>query len=168
VDLTDTVIRRAVRTDLPALGRLGASLMRQHYDFDRLRFIAPGERPEDGYAWFLGTQLEEDDVVVFVADQKGSVVGYVYAGIEPMSWKDLRDRCGAIHDLVVDESGRRHGVGAALMEAALEWMRERGLPRAVLATSPLNERAQRLFDRLGFRRTMIEMTRELPLDDGKQ
>ena len=154
-------IRRATKSDLPALGKLGALLLRTHYQFDPDRFMAPGDHPEEGYAWFLGTQLREDDVVVFVAERESSIVGYVYAGLEPQSWKELREACGFIHDVVVDESGRRFGVATALMEAAINWLRERGAPRVVLGTAQKNDAAQRLFDRLGFRRTMVEMTREL-------
>ena len=157
----DIVIRPAVKSDVPALGRLGASLMRQHFEFDPLRFLRPGDKPEEGYAWFLGTQLNRDDATIFVADHQGVVIGYAYAAVEPLSWEDLRDECGVIHDLVVDATAQQRGVGTALMQSALAWMRHRGLARAVLSTSPRNERAQRLFDRLGFRRTMIEMTREL-------
>jgi ribosomal protein S18 acetylase RimI-like enzyme len=154
-------IRRATKADLPALGKLGALLLRTHYQFDPLRFMAPGSHPEEGYAWFLGSQLREEDVVVFVAERQASVVGYVYAGLEPQSWKELREACGFIHDVVVDENGRRGGVATALMEAAIEWLRDRGAPRVVLQTAQKNEGAQRLFDRLGFRRTMVEMTREI-------
>jgi ribosomal protein S18 acetylase RimI-like enzyme len=154
-------IRRATTADLPALGRLGALLLRTHYQFDPLRFMAPGSHPEEGYSWFLGTQLRDDDVVVFVAERKADIVGYVYAGLEPQSWKELRDACGFIHDVVVDEGGRRSGVATALMEAAINWLRDRGAPRVVLGTAQQNDRAQRLFERLGFRRTMVEMTREL-------
>ena len=154
-------IRRATKVDLPALGRLGALLLRTHYQFDPLRFMAPGSHPEEGYAWFLGTQLREEDVVVFVAERESSIVGYVYAALEPQSWKELREACGFIHDIVVDESGRRSGVATLLMEAAIGWLRERGAPRVVLGTAQRNDAAQRLFERLGFRRTMIEMTREI-------
>ena len=154
-------IRRATKVDLPALGRLGALLLRTHYQFDPLRFMAPGSHPEEGYAWFLGTQLREEDVVVFVAERESSIVGYVYAALEPQSWKELREACGFIHDIVVDESGRRSGVATLLMEAAIGWLRERGAPRVVLGTAQRNDAAQRLFERLGFRRTMIEMTREV-------
>ena len=154
-------IRRATKGDLPALGRLGALLLRTHYQFDPLRFMAPGSHPEEGYAWFLGTQLREEDVVVFVAERESSIVGYVYAALEPQSWKELREACGFIHDIVVDESGRRSGVATLLMEAAIGWLRERGAPRVVLGTAQRNDAAQRLFERLGFRRTMIEMTREI-------
>jgi len=155
------VVRRAAAADLPALGRLGALLMRTHYDFDRARFLAPGDSPEHGYARFLGTQLRDPDVAIFVAEQQGHVIGYVYAGLEPTSWKELRDACGFIHDVAVEEGGRRGGVATSLIEAATAWLRERGAPRVMLWTAEKNEGAQRLFAGLGFRRTMVEMTREL-------
>jgi ribosomal protein S18 acetylase RimI-like enzyme len=159
--MPDFTIRKATKADLPALGRLGATLMRVHYAFDPHRFMPAGPDAPDGYAWFLGTQLRETDVVVLVAERAGEVVGYVYAGIEPRNWKELRDEAGFIHDVVVTEAARRSGVGAALMEAALEWLRGAGMPRVVLWTADQNAGAQQLFARLGFRRTMVEMTREL-------
>ena len=47
------VIRRANGKDLPALGVLGASLLREHHAFDPQRFMAPRGDPESGYGWFL-------------------------------------------------------------------------------------------------------------------
>src|SRR5262245_44338880 len=108
---SDTLIRRARREDLPALGRLGALLLRNHHDFDADRFMAPGEDPERGYAWFLRTQLRARDAVVFAAERDGAVIGYVYASLEPRSWKELREAAGFIHDVVVEKSARRSGVG---------------------------------------------------------
>jgi ribosomal protein S18 acetylase RimI-like enzyme len=157
----DVLIRPATVADLPALGKLGAMLLREHYAFDPKRFMAPRGNPEEGYAWFLGTQLEESDVAVFVAERGDSVIGYVYAGLEPLSWKELRDEAGFIHDVVVAPEGRRHGVASRLIEAACDWLRSIGAPRVVLWTASKNDGAQRLFEARGFRRTMIEMTREL-------
>jgi ribosomal protein S18 acetylase RimI-like enzyme len=154
-------IRRAVASDAAALGRLGGLLLRTHYEFDRQRFMAPGDDPESGYASFLRWQMQEEDVAIFVAEQDGQVAGYVYAGLEPQSWKELRDAAGFIHDVIVDAAGRRTGMATALVEAAAQWLKQRGAPRVLLWTASPNEGAQRLFERLGFRRTMIEMTREL-------
>src|SRR5215208_6273610 len=128
-------IRRANAADLPRLGVLGASLLRTHYAFDPLRFMAPRGDPESGYAWFLGTQLKESDVAVFVAEKDGNVVGYVYAGLEPQSWKELREAAGFIHDVVVTPEAQRHGVARALVDAACEWFRTIGAPRVVLWTA---------------------------------
>jgi ribosomal protein S18 acetylase RimI-like enzyme len=162
-------IRPATPSDLPALGRLGALLMRTHYNFDQKRFLEPGANADEGYAWFLGEQLkDEGNAVVLVAEpfdsaqgKPGEVVGYVYAALEPISWKELRDACGFIHDVAVDERARRHGIATALVEAAMKWLSDQGAPRVVLGTAEQNAAAQRLFSRLGFRRTMVEMTREL-------
>jgi len=157
----DVRIRRATDADVPALGRLGASLLRLHYTYDPQRFMAPRGDPEEGYAWFLGSQLREDDAVIFVAERKGDIVGYVYAGLEPQSWKELREAAGFIHDVLVDEAHRRGGVAGALLDAASEWLKSRGAPRVMLWTAERNHAAQRLFEQAGFRRTMVEMTREL-------
>src|SRR5688572_16043796 len=154
-------IRRATAADAPALGQLGALLLRAHHDFDEQRFMTPGRNAEAGYGAFLVSQLADDEVAVFVADRDGDVVGYVYAGLEPRSWKELREACGFIHDVAVREEGRRSGVATALIDAAVEWLRSQGAPRVVIWTAERNDAAQRMFDRLGFRRTMIEMTREL-------
>jgi ribosomal protein S18 acetylase RimI-like enzyme len=163
----DFVIRRAVVADLPVLGRLGALLMRTHYEFDPLRFIAPGEDSEDGYARFLGAQLQRADAAIFVAARNGEPVGYLYAGIEPMSWRELRDRSGFVHDVVVAEPARHSGVASALLAAAIDWLADRGLPRVVLMTAWPNDVAQQLFGHHGFRRTMVEMTREIDVPDSR-
>ena len=160
-DAAGITIRRATGADVPALGRLGALLMRTHYEFDPLRFLPPGSNPEAGYGRFLRSQLDEDDMVVLVAERNGLVIGYVMAGLEPLSWKELRDACGFIHDIVVSEEGRRSGAATALLEVAIAWVKARGAPRVILWTADQNTSAQRLFERAGFRRTRVEMTREL-------
>lgn len=154
-------IRRAERRDLEALGHLGAMLMRTHYAFDPHRFLPPGGSAESGYAWFLGTVMEEPNGCVLVADDEGEIAGYVYAALEPLSWKELRGPAGFVHDIAVREEARRSGVAALLLESAIAWLREHGAPRVLLWTASPNEAAQSLFRRFGFRDTMVEMTLEL-------
>jgi len=156
------LIRRAEPRDASTLGCFGATLVRAHHAFDTQRFLMPASRLEEGYAHFLGTQLAEEDVAIFVAERAGAIVGYVFAGIEPRSWKELRDVAGFIHDVVVDPDARGVGVGTRLIETAAAWLVTRGAPRVMLWTAEQNRDAQRLFEQLGFRRTMIEMTREAP------
>lgn len=157
--MDDLTIRPATKADEPALGRYGGALMRQHHAFDPQRFVR-SENPEAGYGRFLVSQLAEPECVVLVAERAGEVVGYAYAGLEPMSWKDLRAACGYLHDVFVDPAARGSGAGGRLVRAAIEWLEARGAPRVVLMSAARNEVAQRLFERLGFRRTMVEMTRE--------
>ncbi|HEY4639730.1 MAG TPA: GNAT family N-acetyltransferase [Thermoanaerobaculia bacterium] len=154
-------IRRAEGRDVDVLGRLGAMLMQTHYGFDSRRFLAPREGSEHGYAAFLGHMLDSPDDAIFVAEEDGEVVGYVYAGLEPLSWKELRGPAGFVHDVAVLEDARRSGIATELMNVAIDWLREKGAPRVLLWSAAPNVHAQALFHRLGFRDTMIEMTMEL-------
>jgi ribosomal protein S18 acetylase RimI-like enzyme len=154
------VIRRARPRDVAALGRLGGSLVRAHHAFDADRFLAPGPQLEAGYGHFLRGQLAKAGAAIFVAERGGEVVGYVYAGLEAHSWKELRGAAGFIHDVVVDPAARAVGVGTQLIETAAAWLVSQGAPRVMLWTAEQNREAQRLFEHLGFRRTMVEMTRE--------
>ena len=121
------VIRKATRDDRAALGRLGVLLMDVHYNFDRRRFLEPGANASAGYARFLISQLDDPDSMIFVAQADGVVVGYCYAVVEKMSWKELRDEAGFISDLALDPAARRQGAGRKLVEAAIQWFRERKL-----------------------------------------
>ena len=159
--MADVIIRPATESDSRALGELGALLLRTHHEFDGQRFMAPGRNPEAGYGRFLTSQIQADDAAVFVAERNGAVVGYVWTTLEPRSWKELREACGFIEDVVVADTERRTGVATALLDAAMQWLRSRGAPRVILWTAERNSAAQPLFTRLGFRRTMVEMTREL-------
>ena len=161
MSLPAVLIRPAASSDLEALGRLGALLVRTHHDFDADRFIAVTPRTEQGYRSFFGTQLDKPDIVFLVAERDGQVVGYTYAAIEGSDWMALRGPAGVLHDIAVDPAHRGQGIGQLLLDATLDALEAKGAPRVVLFTAERNESAQRLFARAGFRRTMIEMTREL-------
>jgi ribosomal protein S18 acetylase RimI-like enzyme len=153
-------IRPAAPADFKAIGRLGALLVRVHHDFDPDRFIAATPQTEHGYGSFLGTQLDKPNIIILVAECDGEVIGYTYAGVEGTDYMSLRGPAGVLYDIVVDPAHRGQGVGRALLDATLEVLKAKGAPRVVLSTAERNESAQRLFARAGFRRTMIEMTRE--------
>jgi ribosomal protein S18 acetylase RimI-like enzyme len=160
VKATDATIRPAKAADLAAIGRLGALLVQEHHDFDSRRFLAAGDRTPASYAGFLGTQLEDPKAAVLVAEEHGKVVGYAYATLEGIDWMALRGPAGVLQDIIVEPQQRGRGVGRLLLEAALAHLEARGAPRVVLSTAAHNAPAQRLFERAGFRRTMVEMTRE--------
>jgi ribosomal protein S18 acetylase RimI-like enzyme len=157
---SSVTVRPATRADAPALGRLGALLVRTHHDFDPARFIAETPQTEAGYAGFLGGLLHDDSAVVLVAQRDGEVVGYAFGTLEGQDWMTLRGPAGMLHDIVVDAASRGQGLGRTLLEAVVAALEAKGAPQLVLSTAERNEAAQRLFARAGFRRTMIEMTRE--------
>ena len=136
-------------------------LVAEHHQFDPRRFIAPIPDLAQRYGTFLITQSERAEMTVLVAEREGQVVGYAFAGMEGNDYMALRGPAGVVYDLVVDPDHRRQGIGRVLLAAALEALSDLGAPRAVLFTADKNHVAQALFDKAGFRRTMIEMTVEL-------
>jgi ribosomal protein S18 acetylase RimI-like enzyme len=158
-------VRAAVSKDLPRVAQLAAQLVRQHHSLDAERFMLI-EPIEQGYQRFLSGELRREGAIVLVAEDDDAsdspILGYAYATLEDRNWNDLLDAAGKLNDIFVDPAARRHGVGRALALATFEALRERGAPRLVLMTAWRNPDAHVFFESLGFRRTMLEMTRELP------
>lgn len=161
-------VRRALRGDLAGAARLAALLVREHHAFDPERFVLLDDA-EAGYRRHFERELRHPKAVLEVAvrDADGAVVGYGYGRMAPLDFYALLGPCGWLHDVYVDESARGGGVGARLVDAVAARLEALGAPRIVLTTAARNEAAQRLFERIGFRRTMIEMTREARRNDAR-
>jgi ribosomal protein S18 acetylase RimI-like enzyme len=57
-----------------------------------------------------------------------------------------------IEDLIVDNSARGQGVGEALMARAIEVAREKGASNISLTCNPMRESANKLYQRMGFKK----------------
>jgi GNAT superfamily N-acetyltransferase len=70
------------------------------------------------------------------------------------TWSTVRAaRIAVMNDLYVVSDARGAGVGEALIEACRTRARERGMARLEWRTAPDNERAQRLYERVGAQRS---------------
>jgi ribosomal protein S18 acetylase RimI-like enzyme len=85
---------------------------------------------------------------LLVARDEGAIVGTLTLVLFPIP-TGLRAR---IEDVVVDEAARGRGVGAALSLEALRLAAEAGARSVDLTSRPGREAANRLYQRLGFRR----------------
>ena len=84
---------------------------------------------------------------LLVAEVGGEVAGWVHVSESvPVQVAPFAEVSG----LVVAEEVRGTGVGAALMQAAIEWARERGLVRMRVRSNAVREGAHRFYERLGF------------------
>ncbi|MEO7111056.1 MAG: GNAT family N-acetyltransferase [Polyangiaceae bacterium] len=162
-------IRPAVPEDAEQLGRLAYQLVKLHYEWDPQRFIKIDDPNAPRYGWYLSSRAGEKDTIVLVAtipepaeNGGGKIVGYTYARMEPKDWNDLRDPCGMLHDIFVDAASRRKGIARRLATETFTQLEQLGAPRIVLKTAAKNEAGQKFFAAMGFRDTMIEMTREAP------
>ena len=94
----------------------------------------------------LSEIVESPHSVLLVARLDGRVVGALTLALYriPTGLKAW------IEDVVVDESARGAGVGAALSEAAIEEARRRKAKHVSLTSRPSRDAANRLYQRLGF------------------
>jgi GNAT superfamily N-acetyltransferase len=100
----------------------------------------------------LAALLERpDDNAVLVAEDEGRPVGWVHVELFRSLDSGLQANIGG---LVVDESHRNHRIGAALLQAAEGWARDRGAPTMVVRSRVTRERAHRFYVREGY--TMIK------------
>ncbi len=163
-------VRPASLPDIHAAAELAAELVRFHHRLDPQRFAILAADIAAGYERYLSGRLADPNFVALVAerctaDGTSTIVGYAYGEVVGRNWNDLLDVHGRLHDVFVDSSHRRNGFGATLVTELVRQLEGRGAPRTVLTTAHANAAAQRLFIRLGFRPTMIEMTRDAEESD---
>jgi ribosomal protein S18 acetylase RimI-like enzyme len=151
-------IRPATPADVQVVGQWGADLVALHHEFDAGRFVPSGATTPATYGAFLESQLRRPEVIVLVAEDETSLLGYVYAAYEGSDYMTLRGPAGVMHDIFVDPARRGQGVGRLLLETVIQDLTVKGARLFVLSTAYRNQAAQRLFAAVGFRPTMIEMT----------
>lgn len=145
------IIRGVEQSDETALLALAPRLMEG---------VAPWRPPHavlDAVVGWVKSAIDNqgnEDHMVLVADRDGSVAGFVSVS-EKKHWTGQTD--AYIGELVVATDHEGHGVGSALVGAAIDWSRERGLERVTLDTGIRNDRARRLYESLGFEEEGISL-----------
>lgn len=157
---TEVVVRPAIAGDREALGRLAGELVRLHASWNSRRFLLI-ENVEAGYGEWLSKEARSKSALVLVAERGSEILGYAYARFESHDWNALLGAHAALHDIFVDLAGRGTGTAQALLEGVRLECARRKVPRIVLHTAVQNEPGQKLFTKVGFEPTMIEMTWEL-------
>jgi GNAT superfamily N-acetyltransferase len=100
------------------------------------------------------------DHVLLVAAVPGGLAGWIQTSLPRI----FESPAGAeIAGLVVDESRRGAGIGAALVAAAADWARARGCLALRVRTNVVRERALRFYEREGFGRIKAQHVLEKAL-----
>ena len=105
---------------------------------------SPSPTPPEG-PFFNERTVPEN---VLVAELDGEIVGW--GKIEHPTELPSTAHVWHVTGLAVDPASEGHGAGRALMEALVELARERGGTRMTLRVLAPNERARRLYERVGF------------------
>lgn len=154
-------IRGAKPSDMEMLGLFGTELMALHHRWDANRFIGTAGSTPDLYSRYLTGQLARPEVIILIAEQNETTIGYVYARMEGQDYMALRGPAGVIHDIFVDAAWRQRGIGRQLLDATITDFVGRGIRQIVLSTAYKNEAGRGLFAKAGLRQTMVEMTLDI-------
>jgi GNAT superfamily N-acetyltransferase len=82
---------------------------------------------------------------VWVGDEDGGVIAFVAVNLHS-------DQLGEIHMLAVDPDYQRRGIGAALTDVALDWLKSKGVSVAMVETGgdPGHAPARQTYEKSGF------------------
>jgi GNAT superfamily N-acetyltransferase len=143
-----SITREPKMTDLPVVVRPAARdsllLLERH-----LPYGAP-EKHAERFKY-----QEKGQVVYLVAWHEGTPVGHAllkwHGATEEHLAAHFQGTCPDIEDLLVTDQYRSRGVATQLLLAAERLVAERGFRQIGLSVDTRNERARRLYERLGFR-----------------
>jgi GNAT superfamily N-acetyltransferase len=109
-----------------------------------------GSPPRESFVASVERLIERDDTEFWLAsgDQHAPAAGVCQLRFRHSVWTGADD-CW-LEDLFVRESERGHGLGRALVRAAMDRARERGCARIELDTEEANRPAVGLYESLGF------------------
>jgi ribosomal protein S18 acetylase RimI-like enzyme len=110
----------------------------------------------------LADALGREDHLVLVGTIDDAVVGYSVVHIEALP---NGDRLGLLTDLYVEPDARQVGVGEALMNAVLEWCREKGCRGLDSLALPGNRAAKNFFESFGLTARQILVHRSFGDDE---
>jgi GNAT superfamily N-acetyltransferase len=88
-----------------------------------------GEDWRDDQARITRERLEDESARAWVAEAGGAPAGFVTAAVV-----ERRRRTGQVVIVAADPAVQRRGVGTALVEHAVRWLREQGMRVAVIGT----------------------------------
>jgi GNAT superfamily N-acetyltransferase len=123
-----------------------------------LRYFPSSVDAEERIMTSFRSALDADDADVLLAEDDGEVVGLALVHIENPS-RMSAERAVELSRVVVTPGRRRTGAGKALVDAAEEWARQRGIRTLLAAIFVANEGSKRFWAAMGFETWVERMVR---------
>jgi GNAT superfamily N-acetyltransferase len=152
-------VRRATKHDAQAVANFAVALFELHASWDAKRFTQIAT--SDGAEKFYGERAEAENAAVFVAEGDDRIIGFAYMQYEPVLYAELATKVAWLHDIYVEPEKRGLGAGRLLLIAVKDEAKRLGANKILLSVALGNAEGQRLFERNGFRTTMLEMMLEI-------
>ena len=103
--------------------------------------------------------MKAENRVVLVAELDGAVVGCLSTSVMRVLHRPAP--VGRISMMVVDETLRSRGIGAALVRGAEEALAGQGCYMVEVTSNARRTEAHRFYERLGYEKTSVRLAKEL-------
>ncbi len=149
-------IRLATQGDHEAIGEINRRAwsggITTHELLERRHGLVDGRSWTEHITDAVADSLRRPDVTTFVAEREGQVVGYATAQIKR---EGLISDVGIVGYNAVHPNYRGRGIGTALCERVMSYLKEEEARVLAVWTLEVDEPARRIYERLGFK----ELTR---------
>jgi ribosomal protein S18 acetylase RimI-like enzyme len=143
------IYREATEYDLSAICALGEEVNAIHRHAFPQIFASAGEIDRDAAHWM--NSIGKQDATTFVAEESGSLVGFVNVSIVTESHSLLEPmRFGRVGSVGITEHKRGQGIGRELMKLAQDWVSRGGGVEVRLNVWAFNSHALHVYEELGY------------------
>ncbi|KAB1157785.1 GNAT family N-acetyltransferase [Flavobacterium luteum] len=134
-------VRQAIIDDLNELAQLFADyrvFYGQDFELEKTRS-------------FIQQRLESKDSIIFIAIQSDTILGFsqLYPSFTTIGVQEI----WILNDLFIKPKFRQNGVAKMLIEYILDYCKDTNRKKVILSTAYNNDKAQRLYEKLGFTKT---------------
>ena len=147
--MADITIRKATTSDLPSITALWFEMMNYHLARDR-RFAISYDASTVFTTWIQGLMQDSESAYIAVAEEKGSVQGYILGQIEELPPVYTIHKVGIIRDVCVIQGARHSGLGTQMFQHSMGWFKNRGVGSIQVRIPVENKVAHKFWETQGF------------------
>ncbi len=108
----------------------------------------------------VSNSLTDNKGIVFVAEQNGQLVGYIYGSVK-LQPKKILEKVGYVEDWFMLDGFRHKGIGRKLWAKLMTWFKSKKCDCIELKVYPENEPSKKIYRKLGLIEKDIIMGKKL-------
>jgi len=157
-------IRKAARKDIPRI----AELLKEFKEFN-IRTLSPQNlvflKQKNYDIKTIEKQVKMafkiKDSIVFVAEENGKIVGYVFGYVKKRGREYIMYKTGYIDHWFVTEKSQGRKIGKRLLGEITKWFKKQKCSHLTTEVFVDNKKAIKIYKKLGFRKYTIEMKKKI-------